>query len=113
MVFEPLDDAADTTEAAFLAGMTLFIHANASWTALTDPGFRATMGTITSLDPAHLYNSHAPAVHGHVDIVVEHMHMVSDRPGWLPDADDIPAALAAHDTLTDSRSGHGISGSRS
>ncbi len=101
VVPEPLDDAADTTEAQLLAGMTLFTHANAPWTALTDPArFGAALDTITSLDPAHLYSSHAPAVHGHVGTVVEHLRTVPDRPAWVPDADDIPAALAAHDTLT-------------
>jgi hypothetical protein len=95
---EPADDAADVREADFLAGMTLFTHANAPWTALTDRArFAAVLDTIGALDVAHLYSAHAPAVHDKVDAVLRHMHTVPDRPACLPEAAPVPAALAAHD----------------
>ena len=98
---EPADDAADVRETDLLAGMTLFTHANAPWTALTDRGrFGAVLDAVAALDVAHLYSAHAPAVHGKVDTVLRHLHTVPDRPAWLPDADPVPAALAAHDLLS-------------
>jgi flavorubredoxin len=100
VVAGPIDDAADAAEADYLAGMTLFTHANAPWTALTDPRrFSAVLDTIAALDAAHLYSSHAPALHGRVPTAIHHLRTVPERPAWLPDADPIPAALASHDEL--------------
>jgi hypothetical protein len=80
--------------------MTLFTHANAPWTALTDQArLSAVLDEVAALDAAHLCSSHAPAVHRRTDTVIRHLRTVPDRPAWLPEADPIPAALAAHDTL--------------
>lgn len=100
VVPEPVDDAADLPENTFLDGMTLFTHANAPWVGLTAADrFGATVDAIASLAPEHLLSSHAPDVHGRVHTVLDHMRTVPDRPAWTPDADEIPAALAAHDRI--------------
>jgi flavorubredoxin len=40
------------------------------------------------------------ALAGEVDTVLRHLHIVPDRPAWLPDADPVPAALAPPDLLS-------------
>jgi glyoxylase-like metal-dependent hydrolase (beta-lactamase superfamily II) len=102
VVAEPIDDAADAAEADYLAGMTLFTHANAPWTAIADSRrFGSLLDSLAALDAAHLYSSHAPAVHGRVATAIQHMHTIPELPAWLPDADPIPAALASHDAIAE------------
>ncbi len=86
----PADDAADLREDDYLAGMTLFTHANAPWVAMTaQHKFGALVDAVASLEPAHLLSSHSPDVHGRVRTVLEHMRTIPDRPPWAPDADEI------------------------